>query len=40
MGRLRPNHFLGGEFTLDLERARRITSEWLKKQAQNKDATR
>jgi N-methylhydantoinase A len=32
MGRLRPNRFLGGEFTLDLERARRITSEWLKKQ--------
>ena len=32
MGRLRPNRFLGGEFTLDIERARRITSEWLKKQ--------
>jgi N-methylhydantoinase A len=32
MGRLRPNRFLGGEFTLDVERARRITSEWLKKQ--------
>ena len=32
MGRLRPDRFLGGEFTLDLERARRITSEWLKKQ--------
>jgi len=32
MGRLRRNRFLGGEFTLDLERARRITSEWLKKQ--------
>jgi len=32
MGRLRPNRFLGGEFTLDFERARRITSEWLKKQ--------
>src|SRR5271169_4859597 len=32
MGRLRPNRFLGGEFTLDLERARRITREWLKKQ--------
>jgi N-methylhydantoinase A len=31
MGRLRPNRFLGGEFTLDVERARRITSEWLKK---------
>jgi N-methylhydantoinase A len=32
MGRLRPNRFLGGEFTLDFERTRRITSEWLKKQ--------
>jgi N-methylhydantoinase A len=32
MGRLRPNRFLGSEFTLDFERARRITSEWLKKQ--------
>jgi N-methylhydantoinase A len=32
MGRLRPGRFLGGEFALDLERARRITSEWLKKQ--------
>jgi N-methylhydantoinase A len=32
MGRIRPDRFLGGEFTLDVERARRITSEWLKKQ--------
>ncbi|MFZ3264494.1 MAG: hydantoinase/oxoprolinase family protein [Terriglobales bacterium] len=32
MGRLRPDRFLGGEFTLDVERARRITSQWLKKQ--------
>jgi len=32
MGRIRPDRFLGGEFTLDLERARRITLEWLKKQ--------
>jgi N-methylhydantoinase A len=32
MGRLRPNRFLGGEFTLDVERARRIASQWLKKQ--------
>ncbi len=31
MGRLRPDRFLGGEFTLDVERARRITSQWLKK---------
>jgi N-methylhydantoinase A len=32
MGRLRPDRFLGGEFALDIDRARRITSEWLKKQ--------
>jgi N-methylhydantoinase A len=32
LGRLRPDRFLGGEFLLDLERTRRITSEWLKKQ--------
>lgn len=32
MGRLRSNRFLGGEFMLDLERTRRITSEWLRKQ--------
>ena len=32
LGRLRPDRFLGGEFALDVERTRRITSEWLKKQ--------
>jgi N-methylhydantoinase A len=32
LGRLQPHAFLGGEFTLDLERTRRITTEWLKKQ--------
>ncbi len=32
LGRLQPAHFLGGDFTLDLERARRVTREWLKKQ--------
>jgi N-methylhydantoinase A len=32
LGRLQPTKFLGGEFTLDLERARRLTQEWLKKQ--------
>ena len=32
LGRLRPNRFLGGEFTLDLERTRRITMEWLREQ--------
>src|SRR5581483_11562537 len=30
LGRLRPDRFLGGECELDLERARRITQEWLK----------
>jgi N-methylhydantoinase A len=30
LGRLRADRFLGGEFTLDVERARRITLEWLK----------
>ena len=32
MGRLRPERFLGGEFRLDVERTRRITAEWLKKE--------
>jgi N-methylhydantoinase A len=32
LGRLRPDRFLGGEFRLDTERARQITSEWLTKQ--------
>jgi N-methylhydantoinase A len=32
LGRLRPDRFLGGEFGLDVERTRRITGEWLKKQ--------
>ena len=31
LGRLQPTRFLGGDFTLDLERARRLTREWLKK---------
>jgi N-methylhydantoinase A len=31
LGRLQPDKFLGGNFALDLERARRMTSEWLKK---------
>jgi N-methylhydantoinase A len=29
LGRLQPTRFLGGDFTLDLERTRRITAEWL-----------
>jgi len=33
LGRLQPTRFLGGDFTLDLDRARRITREWLKQQA-------
>jgi N-methylhydantoinase A len=32
LGRLRPTQFLGGDFTLDLDRTRRVTSEWLKKE--------
>ena len=35
LGRLQPARFLGGEFTLDLVRARRLTAEWLKKQNSN-----
>ncbi len=32
LGRLQPTRFLGGDFTLDLERTRRLTQEWLRKQ--------
>lgn len=32
LGRLQPTKFLGGEFTLDLDRTRRVTQEWLKEQ--------
>jgi N-methylhydantoinase A len=32
LGRLQPARFLGGDFTLDLERTRRVTAEWLKKE--------
>jgi len=32
LGCLQPTRFLGGEFTLDLERTRAVTTEWLKKQ--------
>jgi N-methylhydantoinase A len=32
LGRLQPTRFLGGDFTLDLDRTRRITQEWLKRQ--------
>jgi N-methylhydantoinase A len=32
LGRLQPTRFLGGDFTLDLERTRRVTTEWLKKE--------
>ena len=32
LGRLQPSRFLGGDFTLDLDRTRRITSAWLKQQ--------
>jgi N-methylhydantoinase A len=32
LGRLQPTRFLGGDFTLDLDRTRRITQEFLKQQ--------
>jgi N-methylhydantoinase A len=32
LGRLQPTRFLGGDFTLDLDRTRRLTQEWLKRQ--------
>jgi N-methylhydantoinase A len=32
LGRLRAERFLGGQFNLDVERTRRITADWLKKQ--------
>ncbi len=35
LGRLQPTRFLGGDFTLDLDRTRRLTAEWLKKQNSN-----
>jgi N-methylhydantoinase A len=31
LGRLQPRRFLGGDFTLDLERTERLVSEWLKR---------
>jgi len=33
LGRLQPERFLGGDFALDLDRTRRVTQEWLKKQS-------
>ncbi len=33
LGRLQAQHFLGGEFTLDLERTQRQVSQWLKRHA-------
>jgi N-methylhydantoinase A len=35
LGRLQPTKFLGGQFTLDLERTRRMTQQWLSKQGSN-----
>jgi N-methylhydantoinase A len=32
LGRLQPTRFLGGDFTLDLDRTRRLTTEFLKQQ--------
>lgn len=31
LGGLRPDHFLGGDFILDIERTRRMVAEWLKR---------
>ncbi|HET9650701.1 MAG TPA: hydantoinase/oxoprolinase family protein [Usitatibacter sp.] len=33
LGRIPPDRFLGGEFTLDVERARRVLKEWLARQS-------
>lgn len=35
LGRLQPTRFLGGDFTLDLARTRRLTQEWLNNQGSN-----
>ena len=35
LGRLQPTRFLGGDFTLDLDRTRHVTKEWLSKQTSN-----
>jgi N-methylhydantoinase A len=35
LGRLRSSRFLGGEFTLDLDRTRRVIREWLKENGSN-----
>jgi len=32
LGRLQPHRFLGGEFTLDFERTRRLVTDWLRQQ--------
>jgi N-methylhydantoinase A len=33
LGRLQPQRFLGGDFTLDLERTQRVVAEWLQRHA-------
>lgn len=38
LGRLRPKQFLGGTFTLDLERTRKVASKWLEDQRKNNTA--
>jgi N-methylhydantoinase A len=35
LGRLQPTRFLGGDFTLDLDRTVHLTKAWLKKQSSN-----
>src|SRR5579862_4220036 len=34
LGRLQPQRFLGGDFTLDLERTRQLVAEWLQRNGQ------
>ncbi len=35
LGRMQPTKFLGGDFTLDLDRTRKVTLDWLKNQGSN-----
>jgi N-methylhydantoinase A len=40
LGRLQADRFLGGDFTLDMERTRRVVAAWLKKQRSQLSAER
>jgi N-methylhydantoinase A len=39
LGRLQPTRFLGGDFTLDLDRTRAVTKEWLRKEWLKKNSS-